>query len=123
MVDPTLPAETRPIGLSDVPWRWYDGLIGLAVLLPARFLLLLPRPLLLEVARWPQWALVGGIYVLPVAWRLLFPLCLARWRQPAFRFTVPAVRVWVREALAALMILGIVWGLLLAGIYLVQRES
>lgn len=110
--------EDRPVLLSDVPWKWYDGLIGVGFLLPFRLLLLFPGVWLPEVVKLPRsavpWALWVVIYLIPVAWRLLFPLCLASWRQPAFRFALPGLRVWFREGVVVLVILAALWSLLLA---------
>ena len=109
--------------MSDVPWKWYDGLIGVLFLSPWRLLLMLPRPWLAEVARLPHWALWVGIYLIPVAWRLVFPLWLARRRQPAFRIAVPGVRVWLREGAIALGILAVVWGMILAVVLAASQTS
>jgi membrane protease YdiL (CAAX protease family) len=106
--------DSEEVGLRDVPWKWSDGLTGIAFLLPWRFLLLVPREWLQPLAQLPQWALWVTIYLIPVAWRMLFPVALAYGRAARFRVSVPGWRCWRKEALAALGVLAGCWGLLLA---------
>lgn len=102
-------------------------MIAVAFLLPWRILLLLPRDWVgWAAAQLSPWALWGGIYLIPVAWRLLFPLWLARRRDPSFRVLLPGRGEWFREGLIAFVLFASVWGILLAaivGAMLVSEEG
>jgi membrane protease YdiL (CAAX protease family) len=85
---------------QDVPWQWWDGIGGLAFLLPFRFL---PLEWVMQLPLWGRWTV---LYIVPVSWRFLYPLCLARWRLRTFRFSLPGPRAWAQEGLIALAIVG-----------------
>jgi len=95
-------------GFRAVPWRWYDGLIAIGVILPTQlmvnFLPDLPQDLKLWIAHLPFWVLWLVIYLFPILWRLVYPLVMARLRLSSFRVRIPPARVWLRESLVALSI-------------------
>jgi membrane protease YdiL (CAAX protease family) len=103
----------RLAGFRAVPWRWYDGLIALAFLLPWSFLLFLPRAWVLPLARLPFWQMWLVVYFVPVAWRLLFPLGLGYRRTGALLIHLPPGRTWLRETAVALVTL-VIGGAVLA---------
>jgi membrane protease YdiL (CAAX protease family) len=110
--DPETPAAAPSLGqgtsFQSVSWAWWDGLVGIAFLLPARYVFLFS---LAWLATWPQWLLWSFVYLLPVSWRLLYPLALAYWRLPTFRPVMPGLRAWLREGLIALVLVGTLVGI------------
>jgi membrane protease YdiL (CAAX protease family) len=105
------PAPELVAGFQDVPWLWWDGLAGIAFLLPWRLLFLFPRDWMAQLPWWLLWVI---LYFMPVSWRLVFPLWLARRRLPTFWLFFPGARVWLQEGLIALVLVGGIVGIQLA---------
>jgi membrane protease YdiL (CAAX protease family) len=93
-------------GFGAVPWRWYDGLIGIVVILAPQvminFIRDLPRDWRLWILQLPFWAKFVIILLFPTVWRFAYPLVMARIRLQSFRIRFPSARQWLWEALIAL---------------------
>jgi membrane protease YdiL (CAAX protease family) len=110
------PVPARLAGFREVPWRWYDGFIALVILLPWRFLLLLPRAWVLPLAQLPFWQMWLVVFFVPVAWRCFFPLGMAYRRTGALLIHLPPGRTWLRETAVALVTLVIGVAVLVAAV-------